>query len=224
MSEEERVRRGNEASRRYRERKRGIFNEDTKLQNVRIFTDEERVTRNNQASQRRRDRDKDRINARNRVRYAERPEHFRELSRAWVDKNRESHNALGRKWYEENKYACHRRSEIKRATPEYKEYQRKKYLQNKDAICHRSKVWAEKNPERAKENTRAWYRENKEKMISLATEWSKRNPEKRKVNIENNYIKTFLGVKNPPKELIEAKRVQLRITRALREMVKTPAN
>jgi hypothetical protein len=37
-------------------------------------------------------------------------------------------------------------------------------------------------------------------------------------------IKKAFGVRNPPQELIEAKRVEIRINRALKEMVKTPAN
>jgi hypothetical protein len=47
---------------------------------------------------------------------------------------------------------------------------------------------------------------------------------KRREQLNDTYVKTVLGVKNATPELMDAKRVQLRITRHLREMVKTPAN
>ena len=64
-------------------------------------------------------------------------------------------------------------------------------------------------------------REAANKLKSVARKTESEQLKDRHVRKE---IKKQLGVKNPPQELIEAKRVQLRITRALREMVKTPAN
>ena len=109
----------------------------------------------------------------------------------------------------------------------------------RDCKNSNKKEWSKKNPERIRENKSRDYEKHKEKRMAQQKIWRKANPEKRAVQVKKRNLRickdltdayvrgqiaSKIGVKNPPQELIEAKRVQLRITRVLREMVKTPAN
>ena len=205
-------------------------------------TKSELLERGRERSQRYRDANKDRINARNRARMAENPE-LKAMKKAWANKpeNRDRRNAWSRKYYSENREEILARDKIKRATPESKERLRIYYLKNKEAVCLRSKKWVKENQEKARKTHKNWYAKNREYAIKRSVEWHKENPEKTRAigrkymlnnkekysikskasaaNLDDSYIKNLfsgkLGVKNPPQELIELKRVQLKIYREL---------
>jgi hypothetical protein len=126
-----------------------------------------------------------------------------EKGRKWKKANRQHCLAYVRKYQEENpdKVGVWRNARNIRNV--------KKYAENTDG--YRDKVVAQ---------TKKRYEENREYF----TEYNRKNVE----NLSDLYIKQSIkrisGVKNPTPELMDAKRVQLRITRYLREMVKTPAN
>ena len=93
--------------------------------------------------------------------------------------------------------------------------------------------YREENIEKVKEGHSKWYRENWDEARAKQKLYTSTSKYKEKVNkkeaesrdaLSDKYVKRMLGIWSAPTELIEAKRVQLRITRALREMVKTPAN
>ncbi|MCP5003373.1 MAG: hypothetical protein GY941_05390 [Planctomycetes bacterium] len=88
--------------------------------------------------------------------------------------------------------------------------------------------WKKKNPEKAKAANQKWSKANPEKAKAANQKWSKANPEKAKAavlewisSLSDGYVKSRLGLKkgdNAPLGLIEAKRLQLEISRLIREM------
>jgi hypothetical protein len=95
----------------------------------------------------------------------------------------------------------------------------------------RSKKYYNENPELMRERSRKYASENREKVNLAGRIYSEANKERiserskeQRAELVDSYIKVRLGTNNPTKELMDAKRTHLRITRHLREMVKTPAN
>ena len=99
--------------------------------------------------------------------------------------------------------------------------------------CHHNeynKAWNKRNSEKVKEWARRYRKRNRERVNATALLWVKRNIEKSReirrksgnkvcASLTNSYIATVLGigVKYLPKELIEAKREQLKLVRLLKE-------
>lgn len=115
-------------------------------------------------------------------------------------------------------------------TPRAKELRSRYSLKNKDAISAQRKDFYHKNSERLKEKSASYYEENKEKLIEKVNKWGKENPEKVHAykskhkksaikSLSDTYVKDRIrasfGVKNPPQELVELKRVQLKIHRLI---------
>jgi hypothetical protein len=105
---------------------------------------------------------------------------------------------------------------------------------NKADIKCRNKSYHEANQEKMKTACLAYYYAHKDNMINQVKEWRKNNPQKLKEyvnsrikNLSDAYIKQLLrrksitGLKNIPQELIEIKRLQVKIKRIVYEDVPT---
>lgn len=102
-------------------------------------------------------------------------------------------------------------------------YQKKYSITHTEKRALYSKQYYRDNVERLYAYVNAWKTDNPEKVAASADKWVKNNREKinarRKlavVGLTDSYINELLKIKNPPQELIELKRVQLLITRELR--------
>ena len=90
---------------------------------------------------------------------------------------------------------------------------------NPEKVAAARKKWEKNNPEK-----NARYRiANPEKRAAIRIKYRKNNPEKTAnygklytERLTDCYITSLLGIKNPPQELMELKRVQILITRELR--------
>ena len=74
-----------------------------------------------------------------------------------------SHKEYNKKRYQENK-------------EERKKYSKKQYQKNKEKIKKKSKKWAKDNPEKVKNSSKKWRKKNPEKI----KKWNKENPEYQK--------------------------------------------
>ena len=93
------------------------------------------------------------------------------------------------------------------------------YINNKEAILQRCKRYREKDPEEYRMLRREYYAENRDVI-------SKRRKETQRDNLSDPYVaqslrynSTVLKVGDIPKELIEAKRVQIKLLRQIRKMI-----
>lgn len=86
--------------------------------------------------------------------------------------------------------------------------------------------------EKARELKAIWFTLNKERVVSAAKAWKVANPEKcrkwandtakrQAATLGNTYIRDKLRIPNPPPELIEAKREQLKMYRAVKQLITT---
>jgi hypothetical protein len=87
------------------------------------------------------------------------------------------------------------------------------------------KKWAENNPEKKKANNQKWAENNPEKVKASYKKWAENNPEKvksykhnRTMRLSDGVVAKYLGIKlsQCPQELIELKRINLLITREIR--------
>jgi len=58
-----------------------------------------------------------------------------------------------------------------------KEYQRQRYLKNKERQKEQSKKWNSENKKRAKENWEKYYKKNREVLIEKSAKWNQENRE-----------------------------------------------
>ena len=119
----------------------------------------------------------------------------------------------------------------------------KKYLICKLCKKETNKKWAKKNPERVKCHTKKWQKKNPEKIRNNMKKWERNNPEivkdrnkkykeKHREVLKSKYKETIIKLpdwyvarnltkllkyKEIPKELIEAKRLLMKIKRKLKE-------
>ncbi len=106
-----------------------------------------------------------------------------------------------------------------------------RWFRCRDCKKESNRNWNRKNPERRAVNKNRDYIKHKEKRIETQKIWRKNNPCKMAALIKKRndricgeltdaYVRgqlvSYFGVKNPPQELIELKRVQLQIHRALK--------
>jgi len=123
---------------------------------------------------------------------------------------------------------------------------KKSYRKNRESRCEYSRQWRLDNIERATAASKKYYQENRERIRAADNEkrrkWRAENPKeaakaeaaqrakqrgnirrratKARGELQDYYIKGLIhresGVKNPPQELIEVKRVQLKIHREIK--------
>ena len=105
---------------------------------------------------------------------------------------------------------------------------------NKADIKRRNKSYYEANQEKMKTACLAYYYAHRDGMINQVKEWRKNNPQRLKdyvnsitKNLSDTYIKKLLrresitGLKDIPQELIEIKRLQVKIKRIVKDANKT---
>lgn len=104
---------------------------------------------------------------------------------------------------------------------------RKQGIQNLCKVCSRERnaAYRAANPEKVKELVAAWRAANLEKINKKDDAWRAANPEKvkkknalRVATAPDSYIKCLLQLPDPPQELIEMKREQLKMHRATKEL------
>ncbi len=95
----------------------------------------------------------------------------------------------------------------------------------KDCAKMRSKEWARANPEKVNAPKAKWKKNNPERNKAINKAWAKNNPDKTRAYVKaytarcnDNYIAARIGLKlcQCPQELIELKRINLLITREIR--------
>jgi len=116
-----------------------------------------------------------------------------------------------------------------------KEYGKKYRAEHREAEAQRLKRWRDDNREKFKESSRVYCIKNKEARKSTAYAWKERNRERTKetnnrINKRHcaelrdyvviGYLNKTLNIKNPPHELIQLKREQLKMKRTLRQFKK----
>lgn len=122
------------------------------------------------------------------------------------------------------------RADCKPCIKIYKSNYRATNLEKLRAACRK---WAKSNPDKIKAGKEKWRKANPKKLLSANQRWRKANPDtvmaygkKNVLSMSTYYIKSLLsqdqsfGSKDIPQELIELKRVQLQITRTLKELNK----
>jgi hypothetical protein len=142
--------------------------------------------------------------------------------RKYCDDNREKRAEYARKYSQENRGMAAKCSRKYRENNKEKvaEYDRKYRENNKEKVADKQRKYHENNKEKRAEYGRKNREDNKEKTV----ERKRRGRESLCYGYIKDMIRAQLGVKNPPQELIDAKRVQLRISRELKKMDKTPSN
>ncbi len=140
-------------------------------------------------------------------------------NREYAIKHKEHLETKRREWYEANReYVLEKNREYRRANPEFGRRSYQKYMANPE---NREKVnaymrEARQRPER-KVRDREYARMASQRPHNRAQSIAYKR--KKREKIDDCYIKHIfkqnLGVKNPPQELIELKRVQLKIHREL---------
>jgi len=98
---------------------------------------------------------------------------------------------------------------------------------NKALAKERSAAWYAANAELVKKRSAAWKAENPERAREIRRTWEEKNPDKIRAKriaevtrLPDHYVakRLGLGMSQIPRELIELKRVQLQITRKLKEL------
>lgn len=140
-----------------------------------------------------------------------------EKSRRWREANIDRVKARGRKYYQENKEKILQRQKGEGT----KAYMRSYYLAHKDEIDTRVKSWAKQHPEEARLRRAKWRESHREQHRESARSFAT----KVRTELRDGYIKQIfnnsIGNKNNtveiPKELIEAKRLQILIKRRVKD-------
>ena len=134
-----------------------------------------------------------------------------------------------KKYYESDLYKAYNKAKYEANKEKIKKHNRDYYKANKEKMDALIKCWHENNKERLKIKSKAYYEINKEKINAYSKYYYKINKEKifnnQKIsdkkgilNLSDGYCakQLHLPVKEIPKELIEAKRLQIKILRACR--------
>jgi hypothetical protein len=93
-----------------------------------------------------------------------------------------------------------------------------RYFANKEHHLKKNQEWVERNREKKNAYNKEYAERNHEKVKAWREKWRKNSSER----LSDSHIRARLsdgrrfGVKNPPQELIELKRVQLKIHRAIK--------
>jgi hypothetical protein len=131
--------------------------------------------------------------------------------------NIEKVRATRKRYYQENKEKILARQKNEHT----KEYNKKYYLEHSEKSKARASLWRKENPEYAKAISRAWREAHPEQKKLSAREYAK----KQRAKLSDSYIKAIFNhsiggsivVNNIPKELIEAKRLQILINRRIKD-------
>ncbi len=143
------------------------------------------------------------------------PEKVKAAFQKWLKANPEKAKATHQKWL--------------KANPEKAKATHQKWLKaNPEKAKAAAQKWKKKNPEKAKAAFQKWKKKNPKKAKAAHQKWLKANPEKARAvvqewisSLSDGYVRSRLGLKkgdNAPPGLIEAKRLQLKISRLIREM------
>ena len=129
-------------------------------------------------------------------------------AKRWAENNPTRVYENGKKWREKNPEKVKQYAAVFRTTHKeiIKGYKQKHYQANKEKVNASCKVWREANPEKARAHTRKWYYENIDRVRERAL-------------VQPSYAAYLVGGKigTVPKELIEAKLMQLKLFRACAE-------
>ena len=149
---------------------------------------------------------KDCFNKHKRALYADNPEKAREITKAWLKANPEKAREYTKAW--------------RKANPEkVRESKKAYYAANPEKGRERQKAYREANPEKVREYTKARRKANPEKERERRKAWLKANPEKAIINTVCQLLTQSSLIKRNdiPKQLIELKIAQLKLTRELRD-------
>jgi hypothetical protein len=154
-------------------------------------------------------------------------------SKAYYHANREKCLAEQKAYKEQNraKYLARSKSCYERNREKCLASQRAWKKANPEKILQSNRAWRKANPEKARACSKAWRDENPEKVRARQQAWRDENPEKvrasskdRNKKLTYGYVKNLITVGTPikevPQSLIDLKRVQVQITRKLKEVKK----
>lgn len=135
-------------------------------------------------------------------------------------------------WAQRNKARVYELAAIQRAKPQFKEW---------------LKDYRERTKEQQRARVKAYYAKNREQIVEYQAEWQRANPDKcweyyqrymskpenrerdrtqskrERDNLTDGYIRTILSMRTPlkseaiPQAMVEAKRIQLQITRRIKD-------
>ena len=108
-----------------------------------------------------------------------------------------------RKWVENNK-------------EHLKQYHKEWYENNKERVAQKWKKGYERIADRKRSVSKEWYTNNKERKARYDKKFHENNPGRH--SAESFFNRAGLSVKDVPKELFEAKRLQILIQRQLKEL------
>ncbi len=137
---------------------------------------------------------------------------FNEAAKASYEANPEKVKATKKAWREANP------EKVKATMKAWREA-------NPEKVKATMKAWREANPEKVKATNKARHEANPEKVNAMRKAWREANPEKVKATkkayvdrCNDNYVAACIGLKphQCPQELIELKRINILITRELR--------
>jgi len=163
--------------------------------------------------------------ARSRERYAVRPpeqvERKRNNLKSWAQRNRPRLNEL---------------AAIQRAKPQFKEWREDYRERTKEQQKARMRKYYVKNRERIVEYQAEWQRANVDKCWEYYQRYMSKpgnrerdraHAKRERDNLTDGYIRTILSMRTPlkseviPQAMVEAKRVQLQITRRIKDVANT---
>jgi len=111
------------------------------------------------------------------------PEKYKEMDKAWRNKNIEKHRASSAAWAKANpeRVKENKRRNVEQNLERHKEYHRNYRERNKEKIKRRQKEYYKKNCETFKENRKIYYKNNPEKVKKVNKKWADANPDKCRV-------------------------------------------
>ena len=141
---------------------------------------------------------------------------------------REARRQTQRAYKENNRDRVNERARIQRRKPHVKEWLKQYYEKNREAVTKREREYRKLNEEKLREYQRKWQQMNPEKCSQYVERYLSK-PENREVmrvrakknrdELSLGYVETLLGgqkLGKLPVELLEAKRMQIQILRALK--------
>lgn len=147
------------------------------------------------------------------------PAKVKEYSKRYYDKHRDDRLEYSKAYYWENRDAALERGrEYYGANKDRAiEYRKRYYVSNKDAIDARNVEYKRRHRAKFNELDRVWRAANKD----VVRDMERRKSERKIGQLEPSYVKDQLrklGISNPSPELIEAKREQLALYRATKQL------
>jgi len=151
----------------------------------------------------------------------------------WRSKNKEKSATYCAKYRANNKEKISTMKAIYRANNKEKiaKLDAIYYQNNKEKKIEIARAWYVNNKERAAKRKSIYYENNKEKMLAASVIWNKNNKKKmsnkrlnNSLTLNDTYIKcvinnaTNLKYSDIPKKLIEAKRIELKLNRLIKEI------